>query len=140
MIREARYDELEAISVLMHEVFESKMRKFYDLEAQKGFLNQINLNSLQESYNAKNIFYINENMTAVLEFETYSHIAFLFSKDENRGYAKALCEYAYEHKKSASLTVGAFANAIEFYKKIGFIEVSDEIILEGINFTIMERK
>lgn len=140
MIREAKYEELEAISVLMHEVFESKMRKFYDTRAQKGFLNQISLKSLQESYNAKNIFYINEEMTAVLEFETYSHIAFLFSKDENRGHAKALCEYAYKHKKSDSLTVGAFANAIEFYKKIGFTQVSDEIILEGINFTIMEKK
>lgn len=140
MIREATYDELESISSLMHEVFESKMRQFYDLEAQKGFLNQISLSSLQESYNAKNIFYVNEEMTAVLEFETYSHIAFLFSKDENKGHAKALCEYAFTHKRSDTITVGAFKHAISYYEKIGFVQVSDEIVLEGINFTIMERK
>ncbi|MDF1883040.1 GNAT family N-acetyltransferase [Sulfurimonas sp. SAG-AH-194-C21] len=140
MIREAKYEELEAISILMHEVFESKMRKLYTPEAQNSFLNQITLESLQESYNAKNIFYVNEEITAVLEFETYSHIAFLFSKDENRGNARALCEYAFKHKKSDALTVGAFKNAIAYYEKIGFTQVSEEIILEGINFTIMERK
>ncbi|MDF1878191.1 GNAT family N-acetyltransferase [Sulfurimonas sp. SAG-AH-194-C20] len=140
MIREAKYEDLEAISLLMHEVFELKMRAFYSIEAQNAFLNQISLSSLQESYKAKNIFYINENISAVLEFETYSHIAFLFSREENRGNAKALCEYAFTHKKSEALTVCAFENAINYYEKIGFKKVSNEIVLEGINFTIMERK
>ncbi|RUM64107.1 MAG: hypothetical protein DSZ04_03610 [Sulfurimonas sp.] len=140
MIREARYEELETISILMNGIFELKMREFYSPQAQIGFLNQITLKSLQESYNDKNIFYVNEELTAVLEFETYSNIAFLFSKSENKGNAKALCQYAFEHKKSEALTVCAFKYAISYYEKIGFKQVSKEMILEGINFTIMERK
>ena len=128
-IRLAEYDELVKISQLMLEVFDLRMKDKYTLEEQTSFLNEIELNSLQKRYLQEDLFYIyieDEEIKGVLELERPCHIAFLFVKEERKGIARGLCLHALSNSKEEMCTVGAFKDAIEFYKKLAFMILSQE--------------
>ena len=139
MIKKAEYMDLGLISLLMHTVFMTKMQSHYGEEGKKSFLEQIELASLQKRFLQGNVFYISENMTAVLEVEAPCHIAFLFVQEEEQGFGKALLSQALKDTAQDICTVGAFEEAIGFYRKVGFKTISDEKIFHGMAFTLMAK-
>lgn len=141
-IRLAEYDELKKLSQLMLEIFELKMKEKYTVEAQASLLEEIALPSLQKRYLQENPFYISiedEEIKGVLEIERPCHIAYLFVKEEKKGIAKSLCLHALSNCKEEVCTVGAFKDAVGFYKKLDFIILSQEDSTSKLPFTLMAK-
>lgn len=142
MIRLAKYEELAKVSELMLDVFKKKMLSQYSAQGKKIFEKLISLSSLEKRFLSDNLFYIfieDENIKGVLELEIPCHIAFLFVKEERKGIARKLCQKSLEQTSEEIYTVGAFASAVNFYKKIGFVEVSEERLVNGMCFTLMAK-
>ena len=139
-IQKAEYDDLEKISLLMQKVFKNKMQVHYSEEGQISFLKEIKLRSVQKRFLQGNIFYINEDMTAVLELEAPCHIAFLFVQKAQQGTGKSLLEKALDETEAEVCTVGSFSKSIGFYKRLGFECVSQESVFHGLSFTLMAKK
>ncbi|PHR54260.1 MAG: hypothetical protein COA44_13650 [Arcobacter sp.] len=142
MIRLGEYEDLETIAQLMLDIFEQKMQAKYTKEGQCSFKELISLNSLQKRFLSNNIFYIytkDKDIKGVIELESPYHIAFLFSKEVHKGIGKSLCEHAFKNTKEDICTVGAFEEALGFYKKLGFIEVSETKTFHDLPFTLMAR-
>ena len=139
MFRLAKLEDLETISVLMNELFNSDMKAFYTKEGVKTLSAQITLKSLQERFFKDSVFYVDSQIQTVLEVEKLSHIAFLFSKQQNKGNAKAICNYFFETTKEEFISVGAFSQALGFYEKLEFIKVSEPKLVNGMPFTLMAK-
>jgi len=142
VIRLAQYEELQSVSQLMQTIFRLKMQGQYTKEGKENFEKLIALSALEKRYLEDNLFYIyiqDEDIKGMIEIESPCHIAFLFSSIEKQGIAKALCETALERNNEDICTVGAFSDAIDFYKKIGFVKVGDENTINGMNFTLMAK-
>ncbi len=138
-MRVAEYTELEKISLLMNELFDTQMKESYSPEGKHLFLEEISLEGLQKRFSESSVFYINEELNAVLELEKGSHIAYLFSKNVGQGNAKQLCEAVFKIAQEEVITVGAFSEAIGFYEKLGFIKVKEEQTVNEMTFTLMAR-
>lgn len=142
MISLAKNKNLEEISLLMYDIFSSKMQNTYSQDGINSFKNDISLTSLQTRFSSNSQFYIytkDSKIIAVLELEKPAHIAFLFSKIEGIGVAKKLCSFAQDNTSQEFITVGSYCNAIGFYKKLGFIEIDEEKTINGIAFTFMAK-
>lgn len=142
MIRLAEYEDLEGIAQLMYFVFQQKLQDSYSDKGRSNFLELISLSSLQKRFLSQSTFFISvdeDNIEAMIEIEEPCHIAFLFSKIENRGLARSLCEYALNEQEEEICTVGSVKGAIGFYKKLGFIQVGDETIAHDMSFTLMAK-
>ncbi|MDF1880231.1 GNAT family N-acetyltransferase [Sulfurimonas sp. MAG313] len=143
MIRLAEYDDLETISLLMLDLFHVKMSGAYTKEGRVSFLKQIETDALAQRFLQESLFYIYEidgYIEGVIELEKSSHIAFLFSRVEKKGIARALCQEALNHCGVEVCTVGAFSEAIGFYKHLGFVILAEAKIAHGIEFTLMASK
>jgi len=141
-IRLAEFDELKKLSRLMLEIFHLKMKEKYTSEVQTSFLKEMALGSLQKRYFQDNLFYISvedEEIKGVLELERPCHIAFLLVKEERKGIARALCSHALRKTEEEFCTVGAFKDAIEFYKKLDFQILSKKDIKSNIPYTLMAK-
>jgi len=142
MIRLAQYEELPKIAELMLDVFNTKMRSLYSEDGQVSFSQLISLSSLEKRFLSHNSFYIfieNEDIKAVLELEDPCHIAFLFVGDEGKGLGKSLCLKAIENTSEEVCTVGAWSAAVSFYKKLGFIEIAEEKVVNEMPFILMAK-
>lgn len=141
-IRLAQFDELESISVLMLEVFQTHMQKKYSDEGQKAFIELIALSSLKKRFLSGNLFYISLDknyIKGVLELEKPCHIAFLFVKEPGEGRGKGLCSYALEKSSQEACTVGAFEDSIGFYESLGFMKISEKRKANDMEFTLMAK-
>jgi len=141
-IRTAQYEDLEIISVLMLEVFESRMQEKYSDAGKKAFKELISLSSLQKRFLSDNLFYMSMDgalVKGVLELEKPCHIAFLFIKQERKGLGKELCSFALEKSLEEVCTVGAFEDSIGFYEHLGFSQVSKEAKVHDMAFTLMAK-
>lgn len=83
-------------------------------------------------------------LVGVLEIRRTTHISLLVVDKRNfgRGVARRLLTEACErcHQADASieqLTVNASRYAIEAYRRLGFLETAEEMVVDGIRFTPM---
>ena len=80
-------------------------------------------------------------MTGVAAVRTMDHISLLFVRKEfhRRGIARRLFETAKQACAGAKeITVNSSPYAVEIYKRLGFVPVSEEKTLGGIRFTPMK--
>ncbi|MDH6366671.1 MULTISPECIES: GNAT family N-acetyltransferase [unclassified Breznakia] len=68
------------------------------------------------------------------------HICFFFvkAKYHKQGIGRKLWEYIRDESKSEVITVNASPYAISIYHKLGFVDVADEQVTNGIRFTPMK--
>jgi len=141
-IRLAEYKDLESISAVMLEIFESRMQEKYSDEGKKAFRELISLSSLQKRFLSENLFYISMDGTTVkgvLELEKPCHIAFLFVKQEGKGLGTKLCYEALDKSTEALCTVGAIEESIGFYEHLGFMQVAEQREVNDMSFTLMAK-
>lgn len=84
-----------------------------------------------------------DRMVGMLGIRNESHISLLFVEDQyhKKGIGKALLLYAIQQARVFGIeefTVNAAPYATEFYHKIGFEDVSHEVVADGIRFTPMQ--
>ena len=139
----AKYEQLQEVSLLMQDIFKTKMQETYSQLGQTNFLEDISLKNLQKRFLNNSKFFLhveNKIILGVLELEPPSHIAFLFVKKEGFKIATSLCKQVQESLKEDFLTVGAYSDAVGFYKKLNFIIIDTEKTNNEINFTLMAKK
>lgn len=87
--------------------------------------------------------FIDKEMIGVLGVRNTDHISLLFvdAKYHNCGVASALVRnifaIARERYRLEQMTVNSSPYAVEFYHKMGFEDLSNEIVTDGIRFTPM---
>ncbi len=84
-----------------------------------------------------------DRMVGMLGIRNENHISLLFVEDQyhKKGIGKALLLYAFRQARVFGIegfTVNAAPYATEFYHKIGFEDVSQEVVADGIRFTPMQ--
>jgi GNAT superfamily N-acetyltransferase len=136
-IRVAEYDELQEVSDLMRDIFMRDMASEYSDEGHDALLHHISLSALEKRFLAGNQFYVNEKISAVLEIESPSHIAFLMVKEQHAGWGARLLEHVYTAYPAAFYTVGAFPLSQPFYEKMGFVPFDTPRQVHGMPFTLM---
>ena len=99
---------------------------------------------LEGKYPAYGAFDGNQ-LVGMLGIRNENHISLLFVLDKyhKQGIGRALLLYAFKQAGVFGIegfTVNAAPYATEFYHKIGFEDISQEVVADGIRFTPMQIK
>jgi len=139
MIERAKKSDLNSISVLMNDVFESHMQEAYTQKGRENFRALLKLEMLVERFDNNSDFFIyrkNNEIEGVLELESGFHIAFLFVNYQGKGIGTALCKKLIDGDNDL-ISVAAFPESISFYKKLGFSSVDEKRVVDGMPFVLM---
>ena len=86
-----------------------------------------------------------ENYAGMISIRNKKHISLLFVEEayHRKGIGRKLIQEAEEFIKTEygekNMTVNAAPYALEFYHKLGFVDVAPQLSAEGITYTPMER-
>ena len=142
-IKKAQIEDLEEISNLAKKIY---LKYNSSLDTDEGinniltFINYDNL--LMRTYIDGSLILkamdIKENtIIGFIEIRNYSHISLLFVDDKyfRLGLGKELFERAKDIMPSDKYSVNSSDYAVEFYKKLGFVAIYDNIKVEnGVHF------
>ncbi|TXJ41447.1 GNAT family N-acetyltransferase [Brachyspira pilosicoli] len=142
-IKKAKLEDLEEISNLAKRIY---LKYNSSLDTDEGinnilaFINYDNI--LMRTYIDGSLILkakdIKKNIIiGFIEIRNYNHISLLFIDDEyfRLGVAKKLFEQVKDMMPSDKYSVNSSDYAIEFYKKLGFVAIYDDIKIEnGVHF------
>lgn len=145
-----RKEKLREALDLVWEVFEKYEVPLYEEMGVKTFLHFIEYHNMVEKINQGEMTfwgsYLNQYLVGVIAVRGKQHISLLFVRDKfhHLGIATALMQVAIDHIRSQELkipaiTVHSSPYAVGFYKKTGFVPLSEEQKADGIRFTPMRR-
>lgn len=140
-IKKAQLEDLEEISSLAKRIY---LKYNSSLDTDEGvnniltFINHDNI-LIRTYIDGSLILKAIKNNTIIgfIEIRNYNHISLLFIDDKyfRLGIAKKLFEQAKDMMPSDKYSVNSSDYAIEFYKKLGFVAVYDNIKVEnGVHF------
>lgn len=142
-IKKAQLEDLEEISNLAKRIY---LKYNSSLDTDEGISNILTFinydNILMRTYIDGSLILkamdIKKNtIIGFIEIRNYSHISLLFIDDKyfRLGIAKKLFEQVKDMMPSDKYSVNSSDYAIEFYKKLGFVAVYDNIKVEnGVHF------
>lgn len=140
-IKKAQLEDLEEISNLAKKIYLKYNSSLDTDEGINNILTFINYdNILMRTYiDGSLILKAIKNNTIIgfIEIRNYNHISLLFIDDKyfRLGVAKKLFEKVKDITKSDKYSVNSSDYAIEFYKKLGFVAIYDNIKVEnGVHF------
>lgn len=132
---------------LVTEVFDKFIAPGYTLEGATEFYKYANVDSLSKRSKLNHFTILAKDklqVIGIIEIRDLSHIAMFFvrSKSQKKGIGRALLDDAIkripkERDEIKALTVNSSPNAVEAYKKYGFITTGDEQNINGIRFIPM---
>ncbi len=135
---------------LIWEVFEEFEAPIYPQKGINSFKDFISLGNITNMYRNHTLLFwgcfMDDILIGVIALRGFSHLSLLFVKKEwhHKGIAtylfQTLLGYAAQNKQIDYITVNASPYATGFYKTIGFYEISEEKVIDGIRFTPMEYK
>ena len=136
---------------LVWEVFEEFEKDDYGEIGTKTFSHFIEYGNMKKMVDdGQMIFwgcYLNQYLVGVLALREGQHISLLFvrSKFHRLGVAKRLIKMAIDYVKNSNpsikaITVNSSPYAVEFYKKMGFVQEEAEKSKDGIRYTFMKYK
>lgn len=88
--------------------------------------------------------FTDKTIRGILGVRNRSHISLLFVEQEyhHQGIASALLKKMFEYAKTElglnEMTVNASPYAVEFYHKLGFTNLNEEVTTDGIRYTPMQ--
>ncbi|MCR5717385.1 MAG: GNAT family N-acetyltransferase [Lachnospiraceae bacterium] len=87
---------------------------------------------------------IDEHIVGMITLRNTNHISLLFVDEayHHRGIGTALIEYACEYLRGEhqwKITIDAAPYAVDFYHRLGFRDMSEEKLAEGIRYTPMSK-
>lgn len=140
-IKKAQLEDLEEISNLAKKIYLKYNSSLDTDEGINNILTFINYdNILMRTYiDGSLILKAIKNNTIIgfIEIRNYNHISLLFIDDKyfRLGLGKKLFEKVKDITKSDKYSVNSSDYAIEFYKKLGFVAIYDNIKVEnGVHF------
>lgn len=106
--------------------------------------------TLKQMYSAGNFQMVGafdkDRIIGVVALRNYSHISLLFVEEnyQKQGVGKELvriiAEYSVNKLHQEYMTVNSSPYAVDFYHKLGFEDISEEVLEDGIFYTPMKRK
>jgi GNAT superfamily N-acetyltransferase len=147
-IRELKIGEVEKAHRLVKSVFDEFVAPLFTEEGVSQFKSFIEPNNLKQRLQERSFILVAEigkNVVGVLAMRDWSHIFLLFvdGKLQRRGIAKKLLEKAlkrceHEDHLPAKVTVNSSPNAVAAYQRMGFVQIAEEEIHQGIRAIPME--
>ena len=148
-IRRAELDEWEDAMALAWRTFQRFEAHEYSPEGVKNFLDFISDNALRK------MFMIHEyhlwvaldgnQIIGLISLRSKKHISLLFvdEKYHKQGVGRALMERLWSYlryKKIPVCTVNSSPYAVDFYHRLGFVDLDSEKVDGGIRFTPMKKE
>ena len=141
----AGIEDLEKISMLAKNIYLKYNSNMDTEEGVNNVLSFISLESMKLRFFMQGSLILkakdnNDNILGMIEMTDYNHISLFFVDDRyfNIGIASKLFEEVKNILKSDKYTVKSSHYALEFYKKLGFMELYNDIQEEnGVHFHYM---
>jgi GNAT superfamily N-acetyltransferase len=148
--RPLRDAEVEKAVELAQRVFTEFVAGQHSLEGCEEFRSYASAAALRERHSAGCVTFAAERqgrIIGMLHLRNANHIAMLFveGRDQRQrigsGLVRVAEQYAVARQPTPEmLTVASTPNAIDAYRRMGFVPVAEEQVLKGLRFTPMERK
>lgn len=148
-IREANPGDLESISDMVLRVFDKYVGSGYSSEGQALFHSYVQPDAIQKRLITGFSFVLvaldDKEIIGVIEVKNCNHISVLFVDERyhKKGIAKRLLSKAIEKANSLNsiteITVNSSPYAVDIYKRLGFLQMDDEIERDGIRHTPMKK-
>lgn len=146
-LEEINIEELDETLHLVKKVFDEFEAPCYSEEGIKSFYDFTDYNVIKQKLTENMKMFVvkdNKKIIGMIAFRDFKHICMLFVDKEyhKKGIGKKLVEIAINICKSCNdelktVTVNSSPYAVEFYHKIGFKDIENEKIEDGIRFTPM---
>ena len=141
----AGIEDLEKISMLAKNIYLKYNSNMDTEEGINNVLSFISLESMKLRFSIQGSLILkakdnNDNILGMIEITDYNHISLFFVDDRHfkLGIASKLFEEVKNILKSDKYTVKSSHYALEFYKKLGFMELYNDIQEEnGVHFHYM---
>ena len=146
--REIKQEDLPEILNLVHKVFDEFEAPYYSEEGVSSFYKFIDINNISEQFSNGSLYFygcfINNIIVGIIAVKDFIHISLLFVDKQyhKQGIARSLfndvIKICKENKHFLkTITVNSSPYAVGFYHKLGFVDVSSEQLLDGVQFTPM---
>ncbi len=146
-IREIEEDEIADVSALVSSVFDQFVAPLFSEEGIHEFQSFIEPPKLIERLRANSFFLVAEIGTAmvgVIAVRDWSHVSILFIRGDHQGkgiarllFAEALKRCQAAKPDLEKITVNSSPNAVGAYRRMGFIQTSEEQLTNGIRYVPM---
>lgn len=147
-IRQIKREEFDQAMAIAWKTFLEFEADIYTKEGVKSFYDFIYDPLLEKMFllGSYLIFgaFIDGRMVGMAGIRNQNHLSLLFVEKEyhKMGIGSALVssafQYSFQKYKERNYTVNASPYAVEFYHKMGFVDVSKEIFKDGITYTPMK--
>jgi GNAT superfamily N-acetyltransferase len=147
--REAEIKDINAISMLVLRVFDKYVGSDYSQQGQDVFHSfmqpEIILKRMSTGYSFAIVTLHDAEIIGCIEVKNGNHISVLFVDDRYHrlGVAKRLISLAIEKASSTSsfneITVNSSPYAVDIYKKLGFLQLDQEVERDGIRHIPMKK-
>jgi GNAT superfamily N-acetyltransferase len=141
-IREPGSDEIEIALRLVSSVFDEFVAPLFSEEGINQFRSFIELSSLEARLQENGFMLVAEmdrEIVGVIAMRDWNHIFLLFvdGKKQRKGIAKMLLDQALQRCKAEGypperVTVNSSPNAVEAYRRMGFVQTAEEEIRQGV--------
>lgn len=145
--REMKFGEEEQVNAVITEVFNKYIAQYYTKEGLERFYDYISIDNINKRIKRSSFILVaceNEKVIGVIEIRDDNHISQLFVMTDyhKRGIANNLVMLALAKARKNNIFirfvgVNASPYAVNFYKKLGFVAISPEILKCGARFTPM---
>ena len=144
-IERAGLENLEEVSILAKNIYLKYNSNLDTKEGIENVLMFISFDSMKVRFFMEGSLILtakddNDIIVGMLEITNYDHISLFFVDDKHfkLGIATQLFEEAKNRLKSDKYTVKSSNYALEFYKKLGFVQLFNDIQIEnGVHFHYM---
>ena len=149
LLKEMEAKEVEKISILVKTVFEEFVAPNFSDEGINNFLAYISPEAILHRENeGKNFLIIAkeaEQIVGIIEMRDYYHICLFFvdKNNHNNGIAKKLLAMAIKKCKEVKpdldkIEVNSSRYGVPIYQKLGFTQIGEEQVINGILFIPMK--
>ena len=146
-IRELEKDEVDAANALVSFVFDEFVAPLFSAAGITEFKAFIAPPKLRERLSSNSFILVAESdveMASVIAVRDWSHVYLLFVKgdQQGKGIARLLLAEAVRRCQQAKpdlteVTVNSSPNAVEAYRRMGFVQTSEEQLTNGIRYVPM---
>jgi ribosomal protein S18 acetylase RimI-like enzyme len=141
--------EEERVSELVIQVFKTFIAPHYAQHGVEEILSYFNPGALASRARVDHFVLLaklKDDLVGVIEVRKHSHVSLLFvdGRYQRQGIARQLLNKSIEiirekNPQLDKLTVNSSPNAVEAYRKMGFLAEGEERIIRGVKFQVMSR-
>ena len=140
-IEKAKIEDIEEISDLAKRIYLKYNSKIDSEDGINNILSFMSKENIRLRFYAEGSLILiakdNNNIIGIIEFRNFEHISLFFVDDKyfKLGIGKSLFEEAKNILGFEKYSVNASEYALEFYNKLGFVQISNSIKIEcGVHF------